>query len=190
LPHVFRFGNIGVLESSDRLGWQPLEPFIMVLLDTLQESERKIACEIGSGAGYFTISLAKIFEKIYAVDINESMIDYLKDKAKKYRLENINYIISANPPKIEEKFNLIHFGLVLHELEKPQDYLNWALKKTELITIIDWKKEDTGDGPPINERISEKEVEIVLRESGFDVKSFRVYSKHYFLIGENSNPQI
>ncbi|MHA1835326.1 MAG: methyltransferase domain-containing protein [Candidatus Odinarchaeia archaeon] len=32
---------------------------------------------MGSGSGYFTIPLARIFNKVYAVDLSKEMLDYV-----------------------------------------------------------------------------------------------------------------
>ncbi|MHA1409429.1 MAG: class I SAM-dependent methyltransferase [Candidatus Odinarchaeia archaeon] len=187
MPHKFPFNNVEVLEANERKKWQPIEPFKEELTKRIPPNNRKTVIEIGAGAGYFTIPLSKIFDVVYAVDINQNMLNYLKNKTESMKIKNIKFILSNTPPQITEKIDLILFALVLHEFDDPVNYLNWAVGKSKRIIIIDWKKEPHPDGPPIEERISEKEAVNMVKEMGLKPTPADIYQYHYVLFCEKSN---
>jgi len=51
----------------------------------------QIVADIGAGTGYFTVRLAKseAAPKVYAVDIEPSMVSYLRERAGQERLNNV-----------------------------------------------------------------------------------------------------
>ena len=57
--------------------------------------ERMSVADFGSGAGYFTILIAQMVGKegkVYALDIMESALDSVREKAKASGLENVEII--------------------------------------------------------------------------------------------------
>ncbi|MFX0069105.1 MAG: class I SAM-dependent methyltransferase [Promethearchaeota archaeon] len=184
MPHVFNFKHIEILESDERKSLQPVETLMNLIQKVFPRERRKIACEIGPGAGHFTIPLANLFDKVYAIEINKEMISYLKKKVDKIGITNIHFILSSSPPLIEEKINLALFADVLHELENPEEYLEWTSAISEGVIVIDWKKENMSFGPPVEVRISENEARLMLMKAGFLAESCEVYPHHYILVGE------
>jgi ubiquinone/menaquinone biosynthesis C-methylase UbiE len=75
-----------------------------------------------------------------------------------------------------------------HELEQPQKILDEArrlLTKGGKLLIIDWKKEETPEGPPIEIRVTEETIESQMLSAGFrDIVKYAVLPYHHFLVGE------
>ncbi len=184
--HVFDFKHVQILESDERKRLQPPDPLIDLILETFPEGTRKTSCEVGPGAGHFTFSLANLFDKVYAVEANEEMMNYLKAKTTKASITNIHFILSTSPPRIVERLNLTLFSDVLHELERPEEYLQWASENSEVVIVIDWKKKNMPFGPPAKERISESRAKFMLLNAGFSVKPNMAYPYHYIWIGRKS----
>lgn len=54
---------------------------------------------IGSGAGRFTISLARKCKAVHALDVSKEMLQFLQNEKEKHQLQNITTIKSAWPTK-------------------------------------------------------------------------------------------
>ncbi len=170
-----------ILESEEYRRILPVEPLIEAISEI--EIRRNVAVDVGAGTGHFTIPLAKIFRKVYAIEISMEMAEYLHKKAHSMGVKNIGVIVTERPPELKAEFAL--FANVLHEMKKPEEYLEWASKMNSVVAVIDWK-ENAPFGPPLEERISEEEMAGLLGRF-FDVIERRdAYRYHYFLLGKRS----
>ena len=63
-----------------------------LILSELQiDSQINNLVEIGCGYGTFTIPTARLLKgKLFAFDIENEMIDYLREKLSNYKIENVN----------------------------------------------------------------------------------------------------
>jgi SAM-dependent methyltransferase len=183
MPHIFDPGNAHELESEKRRKILPVEPFIN-LAKRLPEEMRKVAFDIGAGTGYYTVPLSRIFEKVYAVEISSEMALFLRKRLEEEGVENVGIIVTGKPPDINFRINLCLFSNVLHEMEQPQEYLNWAAEKSDVVVVIDWKKVETEFGPPLDERIEEDAIVKMLESAGLEVERLDAYPYHYFLVAK------
>ena len=75
-----------------------------------------------------------------------------------------------------------------HELEDQSLVVQEAyrlLKPGGEVFIIDWKKEDMPQGPPVEIRCLPEQITRQLEDSGFvNVNSFDEMSKHFLVVGE------
>src|SRR5688572_17317181 len=81
--------------------------------------------DLGAGSGYFTIRLAKAVGsagKVYAVDIQQGMLDLLQRAVARERLTNIIPVLAAeNDPRLPpDALDLVLMVDVYHELSSPQ----------------------------------------------------------------------
>ncbi|AEA46302.1 class I SAM-dependent methyltransferase [Archaeoglobus veneficus] len=169
-----------LLESEEYRKILPVEPFIEVISGI--EIRRDVAVDVGAGTGHFTIPLAGIFRKVYAIEISMEMAEYLHKKAHDMGVTNIGVIVTERPPELKADFVL--FANVLHEMEKIEEYLEWASKISSVVAVIDWK-EDAPFGPPVSERINEEKM-VEMLGKWFDVERKDVYRYHYFLLGRRA----
>jgi ubiquinone/menaquinone biosynthesis C-methylase UbiE len=59
------------------------------------------------------------------------------------------------------------------------------LKHGSKLMIIDWKKEETPNGPPLSIRVSEQTIMLHLSKAGFtNIASHKVLRYHNFVVGE------
>jgi len=61
------------------------------VIDALQLKSGQVVADIGAGTGYFTVRLAKspAAPRVYAVDIEPSMVEYVKQRAVREGLKNV-----------------------------------------------------------------------------------------------------
>lgn len=78
--------------------------------------------DIGCGIGAVAFDLSKKANKVVAIDINKTSLDFAR---KKYMKDNITYVnADATNYKFEEKFDYIVLSSVLEHFENRNDFLN------------------------------------------------------------------
>ncbi|MEM0203363.1 MAG: methyltransferase domain-containing protein [Archaeoglobaceae archaeon] len=174
MPHRFDHKNAKILDSEQRRMFFPPEKVLGILEGV--KIRKEVAFDIGAGSGYLTIPLAKIFKKVYAVEVSPEMVEILSKKLKEVGISNVGIILSEEPPEIDFAIDLVVFSNVLHEMESPKDYLCWA-KKASFVLIAEWKKIRTEFGPPIEDRLSLEEI-LSLCE-GYEVVKIEDLRYHY-----------
>ncbi len=138
---------------------------------------QKVA-DIGAGTGYFTVRIAKAPAKltVFAVDIEASMVDYIKKRAAKQGLRNITAIqASPDSPKLPEPMDLIFIVDTYHHIPNREAYFRSiasSLKPRGQLAIIDWKLGGPM-GPPDAFRFTPEQIAKELAHSGFKL------SKHH-----------
>lgn len=84
--------------------------------------------EFGTGTGEFAIALAKLSQKVCAVDVSPVMLEYARKKAEERGIKNIAFhhagFLTFDAPS--EKFDMIFTQLALHHL--PDFWKSIALK--------------------------------------------------------------
>ncbi len=134
--------------------------------------------DIGCGPGYFSIPLAKYaFDgKIYAVDVQQEMLDAVGETTKEVRLSNVELLLSTES-KIPIDDNTLDGAIlvnVLHEVSRPTDLLketHRSLNRGGWAAIIDWRKEKMEIGPPTAARIDRDRAVKAAETAGFRVQS-------------------
>jgi hypothetical protein len=169
-----------ILESEVRRKIEPVE----VVIGKIEGLEGKeIAIEVGAGTGYYTIPLSKVFRRVYAIDLSLKMAEKLNKKLSELGIKNVGIIVAEKPPKLDFPVDLILFANVLHEMDEPEGYLEWA-KQAKYIMIVDWKKVNMEFGPRYEERLSERRTLKMLE--GFEVVEVDVNSLlyHYLILAK------
>lgn len=112
-----------------------------------------IVADIGAGAGTFSIPMAKAIAPggvLYAVDIDQKMLDYVAEKAKKEGVTNLVTVLGEyEDPKLPVKnVDVAFYHRVLHMIERRQAHVNNTVKYLEpdgRIVIIEKNKEQSPD---------------------------------------------
>lgn len=155
-----------------------------------------ILLDIGAGIGYFSIPALEIVGdkgKVIAVDTSDEMIEELTHRAAEAQIKNIAVVKSDEYDfGIEEE--TIDFALmchVLHEVDDRKMLLSSAheiLRKDGVIAIIEWRKEETGFGPPLEYRIDSSEAINMLEEVGFhDIRAENQSKYFYTVVGKKDS---
>ena len=108
-----------------------------------------VIADIGAGTGYYSFLLAKKVTqgKVYAVDIQDEMIEMLNERKKQLKDSVVTVIKSSikSPNLPDASVDLAIMVDVYHELEYPQEMLQAikkALKPTGKILLIEYRGED------------------------------------------------
>lgn len=120
------------------------------LLEELHVRPGQVICDMGCGNGFYTLELAQLTGargKVYAVDVQEEMLDILRRRARQARLENIVPVHGsvADPGLAENAFDLVLMVDVYHEFSQPREMLQEiraSLKPTGLVALAEFRAED------------------------------------------------
>jgi ubiquinone/menaquinone biosynthesis C-methylase UbiE len=176
-------GNFS-LDETTRRSWYNPEAIIADLKAGMTFAD------IGCGDGYFTILAAKKVGakgKVYAVDIDPSGVEKLKDSAKAQGLTNIAAQVGEAEGTVfcRECVDFILFSMDLHDFRDPTKVLFNAkemLKPSGLVVDLDWKKVSMPFGPPVAIRFSEKHVAGLLQTAGLTVIDVRDAGLYHYVV--------
>lgn len=146
--------------------------------------------DIGCGDGFFTILAAKkVGErgKIYAVDIDASAVERLKQKAKSEGLKNVTAKVGAAEDMVfcRECADLVFYSMDLHDFNDPAKVLQNAkqmMKPNGRLIDLDWKKIEMPFGPPVAIRFSEEKASDLMRSAGFTVVNIRDAGRYHYVL--------
>ena len=146
------------------MAFMPIEPYDHV-------------ADIGCGPGYFSIPLAKhvIYGKLYAMDIDDEMLDALRPRVSDAHLGNVE-ILKCSPiefPVPQGSLDGVFLAFVVHKNQDRVEFLKAAgdlLKPGGWCTVLEWYRKETEIGPPLEERIEPDEFRAFARDAGFHVR--------------------
>lgn len=108
-----------------------------------------VIADIGAGTGYYTFKLApKVPQgKVYAVEVQDEMIEYLDNNKKKFNSTNVEVVKggSTSPNLPDNSVDLVIMVDVYHELQYPHEMLlaiSKSLKSNGKILLIEYRGED------------------------------------------------
>lgn len=138
-----------------------------VIVKCLQDGTISNVLDVGCGSGVFTEHFVRQGLKAVGIDLNQDMID----AAKKFVPESDFLLAKAEDlPFKDNSFDLVFFGLVLHEVSDYNKSLSEAYRVCRLKTVVlEWKYEVADFGPPIEHRLTEKFIEQIAKVAGFKV---------------------
>lgn len=181
--HVFNPAHIAVLESEDRRIWQNPEK----ILSAAEIRSEWVAADLGCGSGYFTTILARQVKKVYAIDVQKEMLDFLEDKVRKMKISNIEPLLSEAEeiPLANHSVDFLMSVNTLHEFDdrdKMIGEMNRVIKPHGRLLIVDFQKKETGFGPPVSIRISKTQAVRSISKSGFSLVKQEDLTYHYLLV--------
>ena len=148
--------------------------------------------DIGAGTGFFALQFNRISPgvKIYACDLSDVMVDWMKGNLPLEVRDTIVPMMMAESsvPLGDSIAGLVYMINLHHELEEPAKLIREArrlLMPGGLLAIIDWKKAETPSGPPMEIRVEESLIEAQMTEGGFtNIKKHAGFAYHNFLVGQ------
>ena len=171
-------------EDPDRDAWQKPDEVI----SKLALGDGALVGDLGSATGYFSVRLARALPNgiVYGVDIESSMVDYLRGRAINLGLGNVRSILdSPDDAKLPEPVDLVLIVNTYHHIQNRADYFRRllpSLKPGGRIAIIDFRIESTL-GPPEEIKLAPQTVVDEFKGVGFIVKeTFDFLPEQYFLI--------
>ena len=172
-------------ENPERETWQRPGK----LLGALAIEPGQTLVDLGAGTGYISIFLSAAvgdLGKVYAVDVEPNLVKYMEERDFPY--DNVEAVLAdPDDPKLPEGVaDIILVVNTWHHIDKRRKYLEKltpALKPGGRIAVIDWLKEPTAIGPPVNHRLDRDKVISELTRGGFTLVHDSVMLPYqYFLV--------
>ncbi|AFS77402.1 methyltransferase type 11 [Gottschalkia acidurici 9a] len=135
-------------------------------LEAVGFSDNMTLCDIGSGTGLFLFEASKYENsKIYSVEMSDIMIEIQEERIKERNIKNIDIIkqdVNENRIKLDDQSSdIVIMVTVLHEIDEKDNIIsevNRILKPDGKFLIIEFKKQKTDFGPPLEERLSNDDI--------------------------------
>lgn len=144
-------------------------------LDAIGIPRGAVVADIGAGVGYFTWRLAERAGpsgKVYANDIQSSMLDQLRRNMAARKLTNVEPVLGTeDDPKLPRaSIDLALLVDVYHEFSRPQQMLRRireSLKPDGRLVLLEYRKEDPNVPIRIEHRMTVDEVKAEVVREGF-----------------------
>ncbi len=105
--------------------------------------------DIGAGSGYYTFRIARKVPdgKVYAVDIQPEMLDIIRRKIRKKKIDNVELVKGEekSPKLAENSVDMVLMVDVYHELAYPREMMQEivaALKPGGRFVLLEYRMED------------------------------------------------
>jgi ubiquinone/menaquinone biosynthesis C-methylase UbiE len=191
--------GIGFTNAFAQLAQRPAEDYIKSMerpdrdlkvsevIARLNLKPGDIVADVGSGSGAFSIPMAKAIAPngiLYAVDIDQKMLDFVAERAKKEGVANLKTVLGEfDDPKLPVKtVDVAFFHRVLHMIEHRQAYLNATvkyLKPDGRVVVIDKNPEESPDSWMW---LKQSDVDTWMAAISFyPAEKFAVFDDRYFV---------
>ncbi len=161
------------------------------VITALNVKPGEVIADIGAGSGYFTFRLAQHVGsagRVYAVDISPDMVVHLNRRIRELKVTNVVSVLSAPDDPLLADGSVDRFFIcdTWHHIENHNGYL--ALLKKMLrpggqVVMIDFKKEQTPVGPPLEMRIAREMLIKEMAANGFTTAAEHTFLPYqYFLV--------
>jgi predicted methyltransferase len=180
--------DLGLLEGPDREKWQKPDQ----IMDALNIADGSTVADIGAGAGWFTIRLARRVGPrgtVYAQDVQRQMLEAIRRRVAKEGLANVETRLGegSNPHLPIGALDAVLLVDVYPEVEDRVTFLRnlgSSLKPNGRIGIVNYKPGNGGPGPSGGEgvRVDAATVEADARAAGLRVLSRETFLPFQYLL--------
>ncbi len=146
-----------------------------LLLSALHIPRGATVADVGSGTGYYTWRLAERVGpsgKVYAVDVQQSMLDLTRAAVAEHKLSNVEYVLAtdSSPRLPERSVDLVFIAYAYHEFGDPDAMMagiRRALKPGGRVVILEYAKESNiAPASPLH-KMSFAEIRREIQPMGF-----------------------
>jgi predicted methyltransferase len=178
--------DLGLLESPDRAAWQKPEQ----IMDALAIADGAAVADIGAGAGWFTIHLARRVGPngvVYAQDVQRQMLEAIRRRVEREGLKNVRTLLGedSDPHLPAKSLDAVLVVDVYPEVASRVAFLRnvaAALKPGGRIGIVNYKPGGGGPGPDAQDRIESAQVEADARAASLRVLARENLPYQYLLV--------
>ncbi|MHB1127946.1 MAG: class I SAM-dependent methyltransferase [Bacillota bacterium] len=186
MTHKFDPKHAGRLDEPERK--KILDP--LRVLAPLNLAPGMHVADVGCGTGYFTLPMAEAVKetgKILAIDISRELLVHAEEKLHAAGIFNVD-LITSKETSIPVPYGAVDAALVanvLHEVNGQTTFLReiWRLLKEDgVLLIVEWKKEETPHGPPLEDRLSPDQVVGLAELAGFGSRSVSEVGIYHYAV--------
>lgn len=193
---VMGFPAADWLERPEREEEERLTELVRAL--KLQPGEK--VADIGAGSGVITLKMAQVVGdsgKIFAVDIQQEMLDLLGDKIKDQDIKNIELVLAneTSPELQPESIDLALMVDVYHEFAFPFETmleLSKAMKPGGRVVFVEYRREDPKVNIKLVHKMSEAQIKKEISQPEFGLKwkeTIKTLPKQHIVVFERSHSE-
>ena len=163
-------------------------------ISKLKLTKTNVVADIGAGSGYYAFRIADKLPngKVFAVEIQDDAINYLKEKSLTLKKKNVVVVKGTvqSPNLPQNSVDIAIMVDVYHELLYPQEYLQAlkrSLKSDGKLILLEYKEEDPTVAIKKEHKMTVKQVEKELGANGFKlVQNGQFMPLQHFLVFQKS----
>ncbi|MBO6564767.1 MAG: class I SAM-dependent methyltransferase [Pseudomonadales bacterium] len=184
-------GHLGAgwLERSDRERVERTD----LLLSSLPVDDTSIVADIGAGTGYFSLRLANRVGYLYAVDIQQEMLDIMDARIAASGISNVETVLGTetSPGLQANSVDLIFLVDAYHEFSYPFEMgraMVEALKPGGQLVLIEYRAEDRRVPIKRLHKMSEAQVvkEMTALGLAFEYNDNVLPQQHFLVFAKSS----
>jgi SAM-dependent methyltransferase len=170
-----------VFDDPARDAWQKPE----VVVGALALKPTDVVADVGAGTGYFSARFAKLVPegKVYAEDVEETLIAHLTERAAKEGLANLTPVLGAfEDPKLPAPVDVTFVCDTYHHIEAPVPFFERVGASTKpggRLVIVDFAPGELPVGPPAQMRTPPERLVEELGRAGWKLQAFDCESLPY-----------
>jgi ubiquinone/menaquinone biosynthesis C-methylase UbiE len=170
-----------------------INPSLVVAQTGLMQGQ--VVADLGCGSGFYVLPAAQMVGNqgtVYAVDVVENKLAATISIANQFGYKNVKVVqADLEKPIMDIPANscdLVIVGNIYHEVKVKESLISniyRILKSPGRALLVEWKKTATPFGPPLEKRVEQQAMEIILMQKGFrKVKELEADGYHYAVLFE------
>lgn len=155
----------------------------------------QVVADLGCGNGFYVLPAAQMVGTtgtIIAVDVMEEKLAATISIANQFGYKNVRVVrADLAKPVLDIPANsvdMVIIGNILHEIDQKDELIKNVyriLKSPGRIMAVEWKKTATPFGPPLEKRLDQQKLEVMLMQVGFrKIKDLQTDGYHYSVLFE------
>ncbi len=155
----------------------------------------QVVADLGCGNGFYVLPAAQMIGPtgtVYAVDVQENKLAATVSIANQFGYKNVR-VLQADlakplldlPPN---SCDLVIISNILHEINATEALIKniyRLLRSPGRVVVIEWKRTATPFGPPLDKRLDQEKLEILLMQAGLRKdKDLHADGYHYAVLFE------
>ncbi len=178
IAHVMGFGPMGQGAEWLERAVREKEEKLSLLIKSLDLKPGMVIADIGAGSGVISVLMAeKVLPegKVIAVDVQQEMLDRLRDNLKKLKITNVEPL-KGTQKTTQLKPDSVDLAImvdVYHELEFPYEMLldiSKSLKPGGRLVFVEYRQEDPEVPIKLVHKMSEEQVKKEAASAEFGLK--------------------
>lgn len=172
MAEKFNPARLNELLDPERRKWNDPDK----ILQYLNLGQCVVLADIGCGPGYFALEAARKMQPggyVYAVDTSEEMVAACKAAVEQAGLTNVEVLLAEAEDEFPIQTGICDAALlanVYHEIDPTANVLHELrriLKPGGIVLLLEWKREPTPVGPPLEQRLDQQDVTEEFTNAGF-----------------------